>query len=393
MKQPATENQNPFSAAETFWKRCLLFFLPAFCLGAAGLGFMILPDMGESERRPSRQAGKNDARTKEPAARGRPLSGQYGQSGWQVNGIFDDLMDLVLVSSPNPKSAGGTDWIASGSLLGVSQGRIILRGIREDRLLSEEAGLADLALRPEDDLAAIAAGGRHPEGLLARTEDPDGNDENHLPFIKTDKDAALCLSDRLEKASWFELTRLFPTAKAPRRTPAKYSTHVEGFARRYALPPNLIYAIMEVESNFNPMAISRNQAMGLMQVVPHTAGEDVHAYLYGRNRKALEIEELFSPEKNIQYGIVYLHLLNRRHFREVKNPASREMCVIAAYNCGPSNLLRLFHPERGEALAQINRLSSDELYRRLTLELPSRENREYLPKVLAARNSLMRGSY
>ncbi|MCL1890388.1 MAG: transglycosylase SLT domain-containing protein [Desulfovibrionaceae bacterium] len=391
MKQFAPESQNPFGAAETFWKRCLMFFIPAFCLGAAGFGFMILPDTGESERRFSAPAGKNYARTKASAMRSRP---RPGQPGWQVNRAFDDLMDLVLVSSPNPQSAGGSDWIASGSLLGVSQGRIILRGIREDRLLpEEEAGTADFYRPAGDGLATIAAGGRHPEGLLARTEDPDGLEEKRLPFIKAYKDDALCLSDRLEKASWFELAGLFPTAKALKRGPARYSGHVESFARRYSLPPHLIYAIMEVESNFNPRAISRNRAMGLMQVVPHTAGEDVHAYLYGRNRKALEIEELFSPEKNIQYGIVYLHLLNRRHFSEVKNPASREMCVIAAYNCGPSSLLRLFHPERGEALAQINRLSSDELYRRLTKELPSRENREYLPKVLAARNSLMRGSY
>ena len=74
MKQFAPESQNPFGAAETFWKRCLMFFIPAFCLGAAGFGFMILPDTGESERRFSAPAGKNYARTKASAFSGETLS-------------------------------------------------------------------------------------------------------------------------------------------------------------------------------------------------------------------------------------------------------------------------------------------------------------------------------
>ena len=46
-------------------------------------------------------------------------------------------------------------------------------------------------------------------------------------------------------------------------------------ARRYNLEPELIYAIIETESSFNPYAVSHANAYGLMQVVASTAGRDV----------------------------------------------------------------------------------------------------------------------
>ncbi|MDR3043929.1 MAG: transglycosylase SLT domain-containing protein, partial [Desulfovibrio sp.] len=61
----------------------------------------------------------------------------------------------------------------------------------------------------------------------------------------------------------------------------QYRDMVDRYARRYNLSPRLVLAIMHAESGFNPNAVSPAQALGLMQIVPETAGGEVHAYLHG----------------------------------------------------------------------------------------------------------------
>jgi soluble lytic murein transglycosylase-like protein len=46
-------------------------------------------------------------------------------------------------------------------------------------------------------------------------------------------------------------------------------------SRKYGVDESLILAIMQTESSFNPYAVSRSDALGLMQVVQHSAGKDV----------------------------------------------------------------------------------------------------------------------
>ena len=55
----------------------------------------------------------------------------------------------------------------------------------------------------------------------------------------------------------------------------EYADEVLRTAGRYRLSPTLVYAVIEVESAFNPYAVSPANAYGLMQVVPATAGRDV----------------------------------------------------------------------------------------------------------------------
>ena len=55
----------------------------------------------------------------------------------------------------------------------------------------------------------------------------------------------------------------------------KYLPFIRKAARHYNIDESLILGIMQTESSFNPYAISYANAMGLMQVVPHTAGRDV----------------------------------------------------------------------------------------------------------------------
>ena len=155
---------------------------------------------------------------------------------------------------------------------------------------------------------------------------------------------------------------------------------MENFARRYGLNAALVYAIIHSESTFRPTLVSRSSAMGLMQLLPSTASDEVHRFLYG-TRGNVGFAELAVPEINIRYGTTYLHILMTRYFQDVRDPVAREYCAVAAYNIGPNRFLRFWGPTHAEAVARINSLDVKELYRKLTVELPVRETRFYVAKV------------
>ncbi len=91
----------------------------------------------------------------------------------------------------------------------------------------------------------------------------------------------------------------------------KFRAQVEASATRFAISRNLVYAIMKVESDFNPFAVSSAMAIGLMQVVQKTAGSDVYRFLHGKAGIPSR-DTLFQPITNITYGTAYLHLLDTR---------------------------------------------------------------------------------
>ena len=164
----------------------------------------------------------------------------------------------------------------------------------------------------------------------------------------------------------------------------KYRPYVERFAKDFSVSPNLVYAIIKTESDFNPYAVSHVPAFGLMQVVPATAGQDAHRLL--NNADGLPTRELLmTPEDNIRYGTAYLYLLQHEYLRDIRDPVSREYCVIAAYNAGPGTVLRTFDPDRERASDRINSLEPLQVLATLRTSLPSEEARRYLVKVMDAR--------
>lgn len=167
----------------------------------------------------------------------------------------------------------------------------------------------------------------------------------------------------------------------------RYQETVRRYARKYGLDTSLVLAIMQTESGFNPTLISSRDAHGLMQVVPHTAGDEVHRWL-GRSGLPTA-SELLNPDNNIRYGTAYLHLLRTRHLEGVQDPRSLEYCVIAAYNGGSGAVLRHFGPSREEAFAAINAMSPQDVLNRLTQDFPARETRLFVRKVLASRQQFM----
>lgn len=102
-----------------------------------------------------------------------------------------------------------------------------------------------------------------------------------------------------------------PTVKANR---ADIDVMVKEIAARYQLDPDFVASVIKAESNFNPHAVSRKGARGLMQLMPQTANQ-------------LGVKDAFDPKANVEAGTAHLNaLLEQYHDDPVK--------ALAAYNAG-----------------------------------------------------------
>ncbi len=97
------------------------------------------------------------------------------------------------------------------------------------------------------------------------------------------------------------------------RNAARVDRIVEEVARKYHVDPLLVHSVIEVESNYNPFAVSHKGAQGLMQLIPATA-------------KRFGIENSFDPEQNIDAGVRYLKYL--------QSVFQDNRLALAAYNAG-----------------------------------------------------------
>lgn len=107
--------------------------------------------------------------------------------------------------------------------------------------------------------------------------------------------------------------------------PVKYSDLVERYSAEYGLDSSFVYAVINCESSFNPKAVSKADARGLMQLTPET-----FKWLQTKTGEALEDEALFEPEVAVKYGCLLLSL-NLKEFRNT--PAA-----VAAYHAGRSRV-------------------------------------------------------
>lgn len=160
----------------------------------------------------------------------------------------------------------------------------------------------------------------------------------------------------------------------------KYESIVAKYSKKYNLSKSLIYAIIKTESDFNQYAISRSGAVGLMQIMPNTAGTDAYKELYKKDGKPTK-EYLFDPENNIEMGAVYLNILHTRYLKSVNNEVSKEYCSISAYNGGSGTVLKAFHDDRATAFKNINAQTPSQVYKTLTTKVTYEETRNYLIKV------------
>jgi soluble lytic murein transglycosylase-like protein len=107
-----------------------------------------------------------------------------------------------------------------------------------------------------------------------------------------------------------------PLAAADRS--AQFDDAINTHANREGVSPDLVRAVIQVESAFNPVAVSSKGAMGLMQLMPATAVE-------------LGVRNPFEPDQNIRGGVTYLRRLLDRYNGNVE-------LALAAYNAGASNV-------------------------------------------------------
>ena len=208
------------------------------------------------------------------------------------------------------------------------------------------------------------------------------NHDGYLPVNSQAENVAVTDQRAAEKEGKDIIRVTFKVPHSIHERAIKYAEAVSQAAEKEKIDEELIFAIMETESSFNPMAKSHIPAYGLMQIVPRTAGRDATSYLFGKS-KLLAPSYLYKPENNITIGAAYLHVLHYRYMRKVKNLESRKYCAIAAYNTGASNVARAFikRASFNKAAPVINKLEPDEVYEKLKKYLPQKETRKYIEKV------------
>lgn len=171
----------------------------------------------------------------------------------------------------------------------------------------------------------------------------------------------------------------------------QYAAMVRRHSDNTKVSRSLIYAVIKTESAFNPYAVSGAPAYGMMQLVPSSGGRE--AYRKAKGEDVMPSKEyLFDANNNIELGATYLGvLLKDSPLREIQNPVSREYCAIAAYNTGPSNVMRAFSSAKNsrdrqyEAINKINAMKPQQVYDALRSKLPYQETRGYIVKVVEAK--------
>lgn len=160
---------------------------------------------------------------------------------------------------------------------------------------------------------------------------PNANNNNYFKFI--DEDGVIHITNRprgkqgdwkLYKSIAANRTGLADIPRGPEGVSTnlaldsekahRYDAYIRGAARRYQLPESFVRAVIHTESRYNPRAVSRAGAMGLMQLMPSTA-------------KFLGVPQPFDPRQNIYGGCKLLRLLANRFNGDM-------VLVAAGYNAG-----------------------------------------------------------
>lgn len=110
--------------------------------------------------------------------------------------------------------------------------------------------------------------------------------------------------------------RDFLAREEPRKINPSIEDIVSKTSKAYGIDPDLIMAVMKVESNYNPQLVSPKGAMGLMQLMPGTADE-------------MGVSDPFDVEENITGGVKYLRYLSEKYKGNLE-------LILAAYNAGPA---------------------------------------------------------
>jgi hypothetical protein len=135
------------------------------------------------------------------------------------------------------------------------------------------------------------------------------DEHGHRIFVNT--------SEPAKRPNW---ARGFSSTKSSRPTTPEINALVEKADNRLQVDPHLVHAIIQVESEYNPRAVSRKGALGLMQLATYTASR-------------LGVSNPFDPKQNIEAGVAHLRYLLHLFGGDIA-------LSLAAYNAGTQSVQR-----------------------------------------------------
>lgn len=139
---------------------------------------------------------------------------------------------------------------------------------------------------------------------------------DHYRLVMSGGSAEIAAADVLaiEPEEIFVASPRLPLDQAP------YGEMIRATSGKYGVDADLVFSVIAAESNFNPKAISRRGARGLMQLLPATATR-------------LGVKDVFDPAENIDAGTRYLKELLGLYRGDL-------VLTLAAYNAGPGAVQR-----------------------------------------------------
>ena len=144
------------------------------------------------------------------------------------------------------------------------------------------------------------------------------------------------------------------------RFPLPYDREIEAAAKETSLPREWLYTVLRTESLYDPRAVSRAGALGLLQLMLPTARQVAQRAGLPRPQR----DDLFKPEVNIGLGARYLRELLERF-------EQRFILTLAAYNAGPNRVPRWLPEKAVEADIWIE-------------NIPYNETRTYVQQALSS---------
>ena len=205
-------------------------------------------------------------------------------------------------------------------------------------------------------------------------------DEQYTLFLKTGDDKVVSRDSKADAASNDALmkTRLFKRL-VDHPNIAKYEPMIRAAAVRHGLDPQLVKAVVAVESGFEPRVVSDKGAVGLMQILPSTGERyGVHA-----DRKRSVDEKLTDPSLNLEIGTRYLADL-RKMF------ASHPELALAAYNAGENAVIRFRNaiPPFPETQAYVKLVDQFHAFYSPRRAMKDADGRQRIRVTIAARRNL-----
>lgn len=145
--------------------------------------------------------------------------------------------------------------------------------------------------------------------------------------------------------------------------PLAYGTIVERESKKRNVDPLLIHGLIRQESRYDHKAVSRSNAMGLMQLLKGTA------YGVAKNNGITlnSTQDIFTPDTNIQLGTAYIAYV-------LKRAEGNPMIAVASYNGGPNAAARWLRQYQAAGISDMDAYVED---------IPYNETRDYVRKVFA----------